>query len=87
MSFKTLDQKLVENPFLCGDRITLGDVIVYNEISMFLQLADLTPTSSELSSFPNLVKWLTIKMPSHEVIQKLNQEMIDALKKVKKTRP
>ncbi len=72
MSLKTLDMKLIENQFLCGNRITLGDVIVYNEVSMFMALTDKTAQSSEFSKYPNLVKWLTVKMPSHDAIAKLN---------------
>ena len=54
---KTLDQRLVENPNLCGGRITIGDIIVFNELSLFLELNGLTVKSPEFQGMPNLTKW------------------------------
>jgi glutathione S-transferase len=45
---KTLDDKLVSQNYLCGSRMTLGDIVVYSELSMFLELCDMTATSQEL---------------------------------------
>ena len=35
---KTLDGILANNQFLCGGQLTLADIVVYNELSQFLEL-------------------------------------------------
>ena len=61
---KVLDMRLVENPFLCGSFMTVADVICFNDMSMYMELCGLTPKSSEISQYANLVKWFTVKMLS-----------------------
>lgn len=82
-----LDQRLVESPYLCGDKITLGDVIIFNELSLFMELCDLNPQSAELSEHINLIKWFNIKMKSQKVFADFDEEMKAELKKVKKKKP
>ena len=61
---KVLDMRLVDGPYLCGSFMTVADVICFNDISMYMELCGLTPKSSELSQYANLVKWFTVKMLS-----------------------
>ena len=82
-----LDQRLVESPYLCRDKITLGDIIIFNELSLFMELCDLNPQSPELSEHMNLVKWFNIKMKSQKVFADFDEEMKAELKKVKKKKP
>lgn len=67
-----IDMRLVDGPFLCGSWMTVADVIVFNDISMYMELCGLTPKSSELSQYTNLLKWFSVKMLSNPVIQGLD---------------
>ena len=84
---KVLDLRLVDTPFLCGQWMTVGDVIVFNDISMYLELCNLTPDSGEMAQSPNLVKWIKVKMLSNSVIVALDTKFKESLKKAKKTTP
>lgn len=35
---KALDYKLVENTYLCGNKLTLGDLVVFNDLAMYMEL-------------------------------------------------
>ena len=37
--------------------MTIGDIIVFNDLSMFMQLNDLNPQSAEMAEHTNLMKW------------------------------
>ena len=52
-----------------------------------MELNGYTDKSPVISQYTNLVKWLTVKMKSNPVVVKLNDEMVTALKTVKKTNP
>ena len=54
---KILDFRLVDNIWLCGAKMTIGDIIVFNDLSMFMQLNDLNPQSAEMAEHTNLMKW------------------------------
>jgi len=84
---KGLDLKLVEHTFLCGEKITIGDIVVFNELSLFMELNDYTPDHEEMAPYPNLMKWFKTKMLGIQVVKALNDEMKDSLSKVKKTIP
>ena len=81
------DQKFFNSPYLCGNKIRLDDVIIFNELSLFMELCDLNPQSAELSEHINLVKWFNIKMKSQKVFADFDEEMKAELKKVKKKKP
>lgn len=71
-----LDMKLVEHNFLCGEKLTMADIIVFNELSMFVELnPDKNMDSEEMKAFPNLCKWFTTKMITHPHIKACNDEM------------
>ena len=57
-----IDDLLVKDPYLSGKKLTLGDIIVFCEISMFLALNGITAKSQELKEYPNVVRWYTQKM-------------------------
>ena len=56
---RVLDQALVKqkHPFLTGDKYSLADIIIYNELSMFMKLRNFTWEGREMLEFPNLAKW------------------------------
>ena len=86
-TLKTIDEKLVSSPYLCGAKMTIGDIVVYNEVSQFFEMTDLSVTHADVSGFDNLAKWFTTRMSVDPEIQKHDQEMKNALGKVKKTMP
>ena len=66
--------------------MSIGDIIVFNEIAMFLEISDLKITDDELKGYPQIQKWMT-KMYSDPAIQKLDQDMKTAAKSYKKVIP
>jgi|TARA_B110001450_G_scaffold62479_1_gene59261 glutathione S-transferase len=84
---KILDLRLVDAPWLCGARMTIGDIIVFNDLSMFMNLCDYTPSTQDMSEHQNLMKWFK-KMQKEPEIAKLDAQFTEALKKSgKKTTP
>lgn len=78
----------MEYPYLCGDKLTIADIIVFNELSLFVELnEDKNIESPEMANFPNLVKWFKIKMLNNGTFKQLNDEMKTALASVKKSKP
>ena len=83
-----LDMKLVEHAFLCGEKMTIADIIVFNELSMFVELnSDKNMDSAEMSAYPNLIKWFNTKMLTNQHVKACNDEMKMALSQTKKTKP
>ena len=70
--------------YLCGNKMTMGDIIVFNELSQFMELVGMNPTGQELAAYPFLSKWFNQRMGSDEQIKKLDQEMKETLAKIKK---
>ena len=83
---KILDLRLVDAPWLCGARMTIGDIIVFNDLSMFMHLCDLDPSHSEMAEHQNLMKWFK-KMQKEPEINKLDTKYLEVLSKSKKTMP
>ena len=84
---KALDYKLVENQYLCGNKLTLGDLVVFNDFAMFLELKGYSIDSQELAEYPNLTKWFNLKMLQNPQVKEVYNEMKDTLKKAKKNQP
>ena len=84
---KGLDLKLVEHTYLCGEKLTIGDIVVFNELSLFMQLNELNPEHEDLAAYPNLMKWFKTKMLGVLVFKTYDDQMKEALAKVKKTVP
>mgnify|MGYP003929737091 CR=1 FL=1 len=64
---KILDLRLVDAPWLCGARISIGDIIVFNDLSMFMSLANFNDKSPEMAEHVNLMKWYK-KMLKEKVV-------------------
>ena len=80
--------KLIDHAYLCGDKLTIADIIVFNELSMFVELnPDKGINSAEMDAYPNLQKWFTSKMLVNQHIKAVNEEMKTALAAIKKTKP
>ena len=54
-----LDQKLVKDkvPYLTGNKYSLADIVIYNELSMFMKLQNFTWDGRDMEPYPNLNKW------------------------------
>ena len=87
LTLKIIDEKLVSTQFLCGQKMTIGDIVVFNEVSQFFAMTGLSTTSEEVSGYTFLTKWYTKKMLSDPDIAKHDQDMKDTLKKCFKTMP
>ena len=61
---KVLDSSLVakKNTYLAGSTISLADIIIYNELSMFFKLYNKNWTGPEMAEYPNLSKWASSKI-------------------------
>ena len=35
---KALDLKLIEHTYMCGEKLTIADVIIFNELSLYSEL-------------------------------------------------
>ena len=84
---KGLDLKLVEHTFLCGEKITIADMVVFNELSLFMELNNYGVDHEEMVPYPNLMKWFKTKMLGNQTVKTLDDEMKESLSKVKKTWP
>ena len=72
---------------MCGAKMTIGDIVVFNEISQFFEMTGLSPTSPEVAEHTFFVKWFTQRMAADPEISKHDSEMKAALKKATKTLP
>ena len=85
-ALKTLEDELETKSFLCGGKMTIGDIIVFNEISQFLYICDMKMNSTEMSEMKNIAKWYA-KIGKTPEFAKLDKEMKDALSKCQKHMP
>ncbi len=77
---KALDAKLNESEFVCGDRISIADIIIYNDISQYMAMCFYELDSPEIANYPNLVKWITNKMKLYPLLNDLDNDMRTALR-------
>ena len=50
----SLDSRLVETSFLCGEGMTIADIIVFNDMSLYMELMGVNLDSKDIESRPNL---------------------------------
>ena len=55
-----LDKQLVSSKCIAGKDITIADLLIYNDISQFLMMANLDLASPRIINKANLKKWLTM---------------------------
>lgn len=67
---------------MCGEHLTLADIIIYNELSMFLELTKQKWTSPDMKELPNLVRWATEHIGKRQDIKALDDSMKEELKKI-----
>ena len=87
MCLMELNDRLdTEQSFLCGEKISLADIVIFNEITLYMEIMVLDYESQEIKERTNLVKWLK-KMLNNLIVIELHQKMQDALKKIKIKKP
>ena len=63
MCLKYLDDRLnTDQSFLCGEKLTLADIVIFNEVTFYMEIMGLNTESEEIKVSKNLVKWLKTKM-------------------------
>lgn len=67
--------------------MTIGDIVVFNEISQFFEMTGLSPSHDDVVQYAFLAKWFNQRMGNDPDIQKHDHEMKSALTKVIKTMP
>ena len=81
-----IDGRLSEKPYLCGNDITLGDIVVFNDIAQFLAVTNTDLNHPDLDKHANVKRWFN-KMEENEIVLKHANDMRNALKDVKKVIP
>ena len=71
-----LDDRLnTEHSFLCGERISLADIVIFNEVTMYMEIMGFNTESEEIKDRKNLVKWLKTKMLNDLQVNESYQKM------------
>ena len=84
---QSLDSRLVKSSFLCGEDMTIADIIVFNDMSLYMELRGVNLDSKELERLPNLSRWFRHKMLNDPQVDKTNKEMKEALKNITPAKP
>ena len=83
-----LDDRLnTEQSFLCGEKLSLADIVIFNEVNLYMEIMGLDTDSEEIKDRAYLVKWLKTKMLNNLQLIESHQKMKDALKKIKIKKP
>ena len=83
-----LDDRLnTEQSFLCGEKLSLADIVIFNEVTLYMEIMGLDTDSEEIKDRAYLVKWLKTKMLNNLQLIESHQKMKDALKKIKIKKP
>ena len=83
-----LDDRLnTEQSFLCGEKLSLADIVIFNEVTLYMEIIGFNTESEEIQDKANLVKWLKTKMLNNLQVIESHQKMKDALKKIKIKKP
>lgn len=72
MCLMELNDRLdTEQSFLCGEKISLADIVIFNEITLYMEIMVLDYESQEIKERTNLVKWLK-KMLNNLIVIELH---------------
>ena len=83
-----LDDRLkTEQSFLCGEKLSLADIVIFNEVTLYMEIMGLDTDNEEIKDRAYLVKWLKTKMLNNLQVIESHQKMKDALKKIKIKKP
>ena len=82
-ALKALDQELVKTSHLCGDVMTLGDLLVFSDLLQYIEINGFNEKSPELKDYENLMRWYSTKMMAKPQLKQVVEEFREALKKAK----
>ena len=76
----TIDKQLAKSqqPFICGENITVVDLMYYNEIVTILML---TKTELTESKYPHLAVWFNQNMRNVPELLKLDKQLMEVVAK------
>ena len=83
-----IDTLLGKHFYLCGDKCSLGDILVYNELTLFLAVTDMKWTrpageeGQDVSEFEHLCKWGSSRMQALYPLKGIDEQMKVALRKL-----
>ena len=43
------------NGYVCGKVLTFGDIVIFNEVSLYMALLGYSPDSDEMKNYPNIL--------------------------------
>ena len=69
---------------MCGSKMTLGDLIVFNDVLAYMETNKLTAKSPETKDLPNLMRWYE-KVPKD--MPAIQEVIADYRKALEKTKP
>ena len=69
---------------MCGKTMTLGDLVVFNDVLAYMELNKLTPKSQEMAELPNLMRWFE-KVPKD--LPQIQEVVADYRTTLGKTKP
>ncbi|CAI2380044.1 unnamed protein product [Moneuplotes crassus] len=72
-TFEKLNTKLGDKAYFAGDKLTVGDIQIYNEIQTALTLLQL-----DLADYPQLNTWYET-VGANEILAEITKEMLEAL--------
>ena len=73
------------NSHLCGDQITVADIVIFTELSMTFEICGLTTESAEVKQHRFLVNWLKV-MKTDVIIDRLDNVMKEKLRAATKAK-
>jgi hypothetical protein len=54
--------------------LTFGDVVIFNEVSLYMALLGYTPESIEMKNYPGILQW-NINLCKNSYINDINNKM------------
>ena len=87
LCLQSLDTRLIESSFLCGEDLTIADVVTFSDVSLYVSLMQIDIDGDVFSKMQNLFRWFKHKMLLEPKVAQANKEMQDALKKTTINKP
>jgi len=50
-----IEEIIKQNGYVCGKVLTFGDIVIFNEVSLYMALFDYTHNSAEMLNYPSIL--------------------------------
>jgi hypothetical protein len=50
-----IEEIIKQNGYVCGKELTFGDIVIFNEVSLYMALFDYTHDSAEMLNYPSIL--------------------------------